>query len=198
MNINPKTYFFTAQADYDGGSQSEQVSLEVMSCETTESILRRGEAVVKISPLASQMTAAPSTIINIPVKIQNLHSAKQTFAISLTNIRELGTSTPKTMTINPSQEVTVFLDVQLRDDVAPGIHTAVIEVRSGSLTVASETISIEISPPQEAKAFSLAEFTSSLPLWGWVILDAAIIIIVAAAIILLVRNHKLKNEKIEQ
>ena len=186
-----KTYFFTTAVSYEGGTTTEQIPLEVMNCESTESLIREGEILATVAPVQSAFTTKQSSIMSIPVKVKNQLSTRQTFIIALTNIADFAVAAPRTILLNPLQESTLFIDLHINDDAEPGTHTGVIEVRLEGSVVASETVAIEIQEEEAVSPFSsFAGLYSSLPLAVWIIIDLIVIGVLIITVRIVMNNRK--------
>lgn len=185
-----KKYFFSLTANYEGGTASEQLPLEIISCQSTESLIRQGEVLAVVAPVESSFSAKQSSIISVPVKVKNNVPTKQTFIIDLTNVGDFGVSAPKTVLLNSLQETTVFLDLQVNDNAEPGIHTGVIEVRLEGMTVASETVAIEVQEREGQQDLSFTSVYAAIPIGVWIVLIIIVIGVLIITIRILLNNRK--------
>lgn len=190
-DIPAKRYVFTATVSHEGGTNTEQLPLEVINCETTESLLRQGEILATVAPTEATFMAKQSTVMSIPVKVKNLVPTKQTFIIAITNIGDFAVSAPKTMLLNSLQETTTFLDLHINDDAELGTHSGVIEVRLEGTVVASETVAIEIQEEEPLSALgSWAALYGAIPLGVWLVIDLIVIGVLIITVRIVMNNRK--------
>ncbi len=187
-----KTYLFTVAMNYKGGSTSEQIPLQVL-CESPQTLVSQGEVIATVTPVNTKIVTSQSSLITVPVKLQNAQPTKETFLVTLTNINELGVSAPKTITLNPSKQSTLFLELRVHDDVEPGIHTTVVEVLWEGTVIASETVAIEVEEriqPSPSALAALGQIFTFIPLAAWIIIDLIVIAVLIITVRTIVRNRK--------
>ncbi len=185
-----KKYFFSLAASYEGGTATEQLPLEIISCQSTESLIRQGEVLALVAPVESSFNARQSSIMSVPVKVKNNMPTKQSFIIDLTNVGDFGVSAPKTVLLNSLQETTVFLDLQINGDAEPGIHTGVIEVRLEGMTVASETVAIDVQEREGQEELSFGSVYAAIPMGVWIVLIVIVIGVLIITIRILMNDRK--------
>lgn len=188
-DIQAKTYYATALVNYQGGSTSEQIPLHVMDCDTPSSLVQGGETLATITPVQPSFTVNQGSLTNIPVKIMNALSDKATFIIMMTNIGDVGTTAPKTITLNGLQESTVFMDLRVNEDTELGTHTGVIEVRWEGNVIATETVALEVQQKQETSQ-TLGGFYGAIPLWAWIVIDLIVIGILVVVVTIVMKKRK--------
>jgi uncharacterized membrane protein len=120
------------------------------------------------------------TSITLPVELTNNQNKKAIFFVSLKNVGDFAQPSLRSVTLNPGQKNTVFLDVIVRDDAEPLVYTGVIEVRSTTKVVASDTITIEVLDAEtEEEPVSLFE---NVPVVFWIILNIVILALIVLAV----------------
>lgn len=162
-----KTYALTARVDYEGGSQQINLPLQVVSCQQKNHGPINFNPVL-IRPLQDQVHIAQGKSITLPVQITNLLNQRSIYTLVLTNIGEVGQSGSKTITVNPGQITTAFLELTSKEDAEPGVYSGSIVVKQGAATLASQTFIIEIlaKNPEKQKSSTI----ESIPLVVWIVL----------------------------
>ncbi len=174
-----KSYPFTARVDFKGGSEEMQLPFQVGACQGSRRDTNMVDTVL-IRPLEDQVQIKQGAVTTIPLQITNILNERTIYSISITNIGEIGQSGAKTITVNPGQVTTAFLELSIKEDAEPGLYSGSIIVKQGSTTVGSQTIVIEVkAADQEGAGSSTIE---TIPVMVWVIL----VILATGAVILAV------------
>jgi hypothetical protein len=190
-NIIGRTYQFTTTVNYEGGSKTTAMPLEIVSCDSPTLLVQQGKTLARVIPVDAHLFAIQGSIISIPVKVLNEQTTKESFIVTLTSLGELGSTTQKFITLNPDQESTLFLDLQVHEDTTPVIHTAIIEVRLEGVVVASETVAVEVIEKElERRESSITTLFYNVPLAAWIIIDLIVIGVLVIIITTLVKNRK--------
>ena len=177
-----KEYRFNVMAKYDGGSTSTTLPLEVSCSEglLVESIDRP----VILTLNERRIVTQPGALVSIPVEIENNKNQKMLYFVSLKNVGEFAEQSLKSLTLNPGQKSTLFIDLLVREDAEPLTYTGVIEVRTATETVASDTITVDVVA-QEVEQATVFE---GLPLWFWVIINVVIILLIGVGVFVVVKK----------
>jgi len=163
-----KSYPFTAKVNFQGGSEEMTLPFQVLSCQGP----KRDEGVIAtvfIRPLEEQLRLNQGAVTSIPIQITNVLNERTIYTIAVTNIGEIGQAGTKTITINPGQITTAFLDLSIKSDAEPGLYSGSIVVKQGGRTVGSQTLLIEVKEGEQV-ASAAAPTIQAIPLLVWVVL----------------------------
>ncbi|GEM_PF-950877 len=189
-----KSYPFTAHVEFEGGSEEMTLPFQVAACQGA----KRDDlvtATVFIRPLEEQMRLNQGSITVVPVQITNVLNERVIYTVSVTNIVEIGQAGTKTITVNPGQITTAFLDLSINADAEPGLYSGSIVVKQGSRTVGSQTLLVEVKEGQSQTA-SVAPTVQNIPLLVWVVLvvlaTGAVVFAIMASLRYLKRQKGIK------
>ncbi len=173
-----KSYPFTARVEFKGGSEEMVLPFQVAACQGA----KRDDAVaatVFIRPLEEQIRLNQGSVTSVPVQITNVLNERTVYTVAVTNIAEIGQAGTRTITVNPGQITTAFLDLSIKADAEPGLYSGSIVVKQGSRTVGSQTLLIEVKEGQVQSA-SAASTVQSFPVMVWIVL----VVLAAGAVLL--------------
>ncbi|MEK6860916.1 MAG: putative S-layer protein [Nanoarchaeota archaeon] len=188
-NARRKEYLFDLKVNFEGGSLTKIMPLNIVSCEETEFIVQDFSTQAFVNPIESRFTTKPSGFISIPVEVTNNLNKPSIFFVSVRNIGEFAEASTKQVFLQPAQKVTTFLELLVKDDVEPSIYSGTVEVRAGSKIVFSSPITVEIQEPE--KIPQTKEIFKKIPLWFWVVVNLALIGLILISV-KIVTNSKRK------
>jgi len=121
--------------------------------------------------------------VSIPVQVTNTESKARDYTISITNAGDFAEQTsPKTVSLNPGQTSTVFMNMKISDDAEDGSYSATVNVKAGSSLVASDSVNVVVG---EGAAAPGKISTSTF----WIIADILLIVIAIVFVILIFRGR---------
>ena len=188
-----KSYPFTARVEFEGGSEEIVMPFQVASCQAG----RRDDALigsVMIRPLEEQVSLNQGAVAAVPVQITNFLNERVIYTVMIINIGEIGQSGTKTITVNPGQITTAFLDLIIKSDAEPGLYSGSIVVKQGSKTVGAQTLLVEVKEGLAQPSRAAGSTIQNIPLTVWVILVIMAIGAVILAVMASLKYLKLKPQ----
>lgn len=192
-NAKNKEYRFDVKVNFEGGTATSLIPLDVISCEAESGFIIQDfstEALVK--PLEDKFSVKPGGFLSIPIDITSNLNRQTIFIVSVKNIGDFAEASSKQVFLQPGQRITTFLEMLIKDDIEPSVYSGVIEVRAGQNVVFSSPINIEVQEP--VKQSKAKEAFSRIPLWFWIIVNIALIGLVLISI-KIITNSKQKFNK---
>lgn len=121
--------------------------------------------------------------VSIPVQVTNTENRARDYTISITNAGDFAEQvSPKTVSLNPGQTSTVFMNMKISDDAEDGSYSATVNVKAGSALVASDSVNVVVG---EGAAAPGKISTSTF----WIIADILLIVIAIVFVILIFRGR---------
>tara|TARA_Y100000310_G_scaffold334233_1_gene413492 strand:+ start:25285 stop:26892 length:1608 start_codon:yes stop_codon:yes gene_type:complete len=181
-DAKPKKYDLSVKVNFDGGSDSLRLPLEVSSCRI-QLQFRGATDAVTIKPVEDNFVSQQGKVISLPVVVTNNQFNKGVFAISVANIEDFADASTKTITLNPLSKTTVFLDLVVRESALSGKYSATIFVKEGAKVLASSNVQVQISPKEDSKPSSTNfPLISDIPTSIWIVINVFLLAIVILCI----------------
>ena len=178
----PKKYDLNVKVNFDGGSDTLRLPMEVSSCRTQPQF-RGATNAITVKPVEDTFVSQQGKVISLPVVLENNQFSKGLFTVSVANIEDFADSSTKTVTLNPLSRTTVFLDLIVRESALPGKYSATIFVKEAAKVLASANVQVQISPAgQEQSADVSLPLVSGIPLAVWIIGNVFLLAIVVLCI----------------
>lgn len=176
-------YIFDAVVDYSGKRATLPLKLSVLSCQKELPFVSVGNADFKV--LSNLFTVEQGDLITIPVKITN-HEDQGLFNVNFVNFEDFAEPvSAKTATLTKDQSSTVFLNLRVQDDAVPGRYSVTVNLDSGSKTIASDTVTVDVKKKVEP-SFSFTQLPGNF----WLALDILIAIILITFILVMIIRKK--------
>lgn len=183
-------YNLKAIVNYDGGSNSIILPLEIVSCDL-QSILLQKVNPITIKKLESEIMTKKGSLVTIPLQISNNLNRRVNLIITPVDTEDFAESSSKTASLNPDSRTTVLLDLLIRDKANPGTYSSTILVKEGAKTLASETIIINIEDIEEEKAqITTPGLLKSIPLSIWIIINLFLIAVVLLSLKMVLTSRR--------
>ncbi len=175
-----KEYVFALRLEGDA-SASEDLRLSIIGCEEKAFLLRDLQTEGIMNVQKTQFKAMQGSTVIIPVELTNNLNKKASFTLSFRNVADFAVGTTKSVLLSAGQKTTMFMELSLREDIAPSAYTAILELATDEGPVTSEAVAItvESETPEEA---SLTDALKELPFSFWIVLNVVLLGLIILAV----------------
>ncbi len=190
-NAKRKKYALEVRSNFDAQIDTFSIPFEIARCEGREIFPTIGKKPVLINVLEPRFIVEQNTLRTFPVEITNNQNKRAIYTITLENIDEFAHTTSKTTLLNPGQRGTVFMDLLVKEDVSPGIYSGTVEVKLDQITVASESIAVEVLEKEEK--LSIVQALQNLPLGFWIVLNIILLLLLILSLKIVIFPAKINK-----
>lgn len=143
---------------FESGFETVKLTVEPSGTTTTTTTTTTGSATITVEGLPEEVKLGKP--LSIPIQITNTASETKEYTITVSNIKEWADSTSEIDAyLTAGQTSTYYITITPKTDAVEGKHSATINIKEGSATVTTKTLS-----------FTVPE-TSTTPITGGTVAD---------------------------